>query len=435
MCVYQGDGLGGGGLCIGAGGLVNLSGNLSGKSKSAVQQRTEEVSELPVTRHEVSVYIGKRKVIWYEPAIIVVHASAKCASIVQFAKRIAIVYHILRHYERYFSGNSNGERIKRVGVVIVAHPKVLARLKYSRSWHRALIDALAYPGRPDLRRSAVLRFARSRFAGPPRVFVTSSFKAMSPDPRYRVAAHKWPVACLRRLAFGAASDTGFALEKAQYPQVPEVGVEKKKSKYADGEKFEDDDNQALRKALFKAVLFKNAPPARRRLVYVHRGRNRSFGTSDTARVERLLETLARSLGFTYTRLDADGLPVSAVLAGLGDAGLVVGIHGTTLLATQFLCAGSALVEIFPYKFVNTLYARRDAGDNVLYGSMKLSVGDDYVGKNDFATVEECQALSVRCRNWYRSDNRPLRFLAQDERVLAEIINRAANFVKMHTAKE
>lgn len=383
-------------ICASAGGLISLS-----RAKNAATERyTEENGDIPVLLRQDARYLNTRQIHWWEGGHIIINAGPKSASIVQFARRIIIAHHVMTHRENY--------GIPRLhSIIIIASPSVLRRLRYSRSWHRALLDTLSYPQRPDLRRRAALRFARRSVPPPyPRVLVLPSWKSLAPNTNPKT------IACFRNIAFASPPSQGFILQSNEFPR----STNEKSS-----------DIPKLRESVFHSILARRAPPARKRLVYVHRSRIRSFSPQSTARLERTLQDISRSFSFEYIRLDADGLPVSSILAALGDAGIVVGVHGTTLLATLFLAPGSAVVEILPYRFINDLYSR-SIDSEVSYSSHNLVNGDDYPALVDFGNVQECQVMSPRCRSWYRSDSRELRFGSADARAISKLISAATSYV-------
>ncbi len=360
---------------------------------------------MPIVLRQDASYLLGRRIHWWEGGHVLLHAGPKAGSIVQFARRVIAAHHLVVHRERYGLPRLHT-------VVVIAAPAVLRRLRYSRSWHRALLDALAYPLRPDLRRRAALRFAGRAVPPPyPRVLVLPAWRSLAPDTRPRT------VACFRSAAFAAPPARGFALAPHDYPRPARATRDPA-------------DAARLRDAVFRSVLARRAPPARRRLVYVHRARVRAFSPHAAARLERTLQDGARAAAFEYSRLDVDGLPVSSVLAALGDAGVVVGVHGTTLLATLFLAKGAGVVEILPYRFVNDLYSR-PPGSEVRYAAHTLLDGDEYPALIDFGNVQECQSMSPRCRAWYRSDSRQLRFGAADERSINKLLASATAHVIAH----
>lgn len=393
--------------CASAGGLVSLS---THSTSLGVERYAEESAEIPVHARLDATYLAKRRVHWWEGGVVLVHAGARCGSVVQFLRRVSAAYHAVRHMtSRYGSHRIHA-------VVIVAAPAVAQRLRFSRSWHRALLDALAWPGRADLRHRAAIRFARRVRPPPfPRVFVLPDWSHLAPQAAPHTPHHHRTVACFRTIAY-AAPGSALVMEPRDYPR-------------GFGEASPpENDLVTFRAALFQAILSRPAPPARRRIVYVHRARTRALTPSGVARLERCASAAARSAGFTYTRLNADGLPVTAMLAALGDAGVVVGVHGTTLLATSFLAPGAALVEILPYRYHNDLYARA-AGSSVSYSAHTLTSGLDFSGLADFGSATECQMVSPKCRTWYRSDSRALELVASDERHVAQLLMRATQSYK------
>lgn len=402
-------------------------------AQSAVQCASEEraAEEAAAVRasHAPHSWLARadssQRVHWWAGGTVVLRCDKSAgASAVQFVRRVLMAYHVRAHALRY------GLPL-RPAVVVVADRAHVRRLRFRRSWHHALLAALAYPRKPTFDRSTALAAA-----GVPNdaVSVLVGWRALAPDAAPHTSVKKRPIACFRHAAF-AAPGNRFSLERDAFPPAAhaDIAADDMRGVRERGEAARKDaDAVAFRNALFAAVLGKRAPPPRRRVVYLHRSRLRALSAPDgVRRLETLLRRVAASHGFEYGRVDMDGLPVSAVLAATGDAGVVVGVHGTTLLATLFLGAGSSIVEILPYRFSHTLYARAP-GCAVMYASHQLLHGKDYALISQFQSAAACQSASRRCRSWYRSDSRALAFREDDAGRVSGLVSRAMAHVIAHT---
>lgn len=367
------------------------------------------------------------RVHWWAGSTVIVRAGARAASPVQFARRVLAAHHVRAHAARYGLPNA-------ASVVLVADRAVARRMRFRRSWHHALLAALAHPRAPVFDRNVALAAAQND-ASEPAVAVLVGWRALAPDAAPRTPARKRPLACFRHAAF-AAPGSRFLLERAAFPKADPDAVADDDWRNARSDPTQvDADARAFRSAMFGAVVGRAAPPARRRVVYLHRTRVRAIEAPDgLGRLEHALSFAAIRQGFEYTRVDMDGLPVAAVLAAVGDAGVIVGVHGTTLLSTLFLASGSAIVEIMPYRFSHTLYARAP-GAPVMYSSHSLLKGDEYAALLHFTSPAECLAVSRRCRAWYRSDSRPLLFGERDARRVATLVQRGMEHVTEHIVSQ
>lgn len=359
---------------------------------------------------------SRGKVAWFEGASVVLRLGRRSFSVVQYAHRVLMLHHVLRHPARY------GLTSAPANVILVADEPVLRKIRFTKSWHHWLLAAVVHPNALRLQpaRQAIKEAGKVPAAGEIRVLTATAWAGLAPTDR------RTP--CMRQAVVASGLRATFFLERPAYPAVGPASAAA--DERATGTR-PDGDAAAFRAQVYAATGRAEAP-VKRRIVYLHRAHTRALEVAGSARLEGVLAERAHAAGFAYTLVDIEGLPFSSVLEAVGDAGVIVGVHGTQLLASLFLGRGAALVEILPYQFVQALYAR-PAGAAVKYASHSVVSGTDFVALYKYADAAACQTTSPQCRAWYRSDERPVAFGPLDAAKVGALVDRAIRHVTKHTA--
>lgn len=347
---------------------------------------------------------------WYEGSSVFIRLGPRCTSVVQFAHRVLMLHHVLRHAHMYGA-------VRLANVVIVADEVVAKKIRFRRSWHHWLLAAVVHPHKLIFSHSAASRLVSSSPPPPDvlRVFVPSG---MNNFARGKL------VPCFRHAILPGGFRSNFFLNVKAYPAATGVPL-------SDTHSAEGSDALPFRRKAYAAVGIHIAAVSRR-IVYLHRTRTRTLTEQGSALLDRVLKTAAQASGFSYEFLDIEGLQFGKVLNAVGNAGVVVGVHGTQMLSTLFLGKGTAIVEVFPYQFSNQLYGRYQGdGRNILYQSHSVARGSDFTDISKFPSLEACLAHSAQCRRWYRSDDREVQFVDVDAARMAVLVARATRHVDQH----
>lgn len=395
-----------------------ILGTLSTRRCVEIETENEQRADIADPEHKGNDWLETLqrddKIQWYEGETVFLSLSEKSRSVAHYSQRIFFLHHVLLHPQRYGMGRISN-------VVIVAHDEVARKIKFRKSWHFGLLAAIVHPNKPNFKYQDMKSLISEGVAAPGvlRVFVPSGFENLAKGRQ---------VPCFRRASVTSALHSQYLLTQDKYPGVAPHGIEStkgddavraaahKRGKYFDGAMF--------RKQVF-ASLDLDDPPPRKHLVYLHRAKGRVLSTAGQMRLEASLKEVASELGYKYEYIDLAGMSFSEQVDATSKASIAVGVHGMQLMASLFMPADGALVEIFPYKFWHDLYTN-GCGSGLSYQSMSLSEGTDFLELPKFKDgLESCVKESKDCRMWYRSDDRELELNDGDASEIQGMVRQAA----------
>lgn len=120
------------------------------------------------------------------------------------------------------------------------------------------------------------------------------------------------------------------------------------------------------------------PP--RRISYLLRspGSRRRLNVFGERALRSMLIRLSAEYGWNYTTTSFSGSQrLAAQVAAVRQTGVAVGVHGANLVNAQFLPAGGALFELFPFRYVRFYYmAGGNAGLRYSYHAAAAGVERD-----------------------------------------------------------
>lgn len=375
-----------------------------------LERDVESAGEIETVEHKAQSWLhdleNNKKILWFEGDTVFIRMSARCKSVPHFADRIFMLHHLLQHPERYGMGAISN-------VVIAADEDVARKIRYTKSWHHGLLAAIVYPNKLIYSHKEIRDMVPHlpSQAGQVRVFI--------PSGMWNIAKGKL-VPCFRRAALPGSVRKQFFLSEDVYPGEVKKNAVSSDTRYHDADVF--------RALLFQSLGYSTLPRVQKRLVYLHRPTTRSFTAGGVEILESKLREVTSANGFSYELVDVTGKTFPQQIEGVAGVGVVVGIHGTQMLNGLFLGGGAAMVEIFPYRFSNTLF-RNGSGAGVHYAKHEIVHGEEFAHIERFDSVEECLHLNADCRAWYQSDNRKLDFGMLDAAVMGELVEKSIIHVK------
>jgi hypothetical protein len=411
-----------------------ISGTLSARrcadTARDVESRAEIVAPELKSRAWLEALEKDDAVRWFEGETAFLTLSKKAIGVAHFAQRIFFLHHILMHPERY------GMR-RLTNVVIVADPAVVKKMKFRKSFHLGLLNAIVHPAKPlFVNKQAIKALSGARDPLAPGdlmgVFVSSSFDELSETAS--------STSCFRRAVIPGALYGAYLFTQERFPglNLHEIasgsgrddagGSDAPLSASKRGAHF---DGAMFRKQVF-ASLDRDEPLPKKRIVFLHRGSGprigRSLNRASSAVLEASLSEVAVELDYKYFSINVGSMSYGEQVLAVGDASIAVGVHGGHLLSTVFMAGeDAALVEVFPYRFWHALY-RDGCGSGLFYQSMSVSSGEDFAALNSDiyeGSLEKCVDESKECRLWYRSDDRQIDITAADASEIVRMVREAA----------
>ena len=346
------------------------------------------------------------KILWFEGDTVFVKLGPRAKSVQHFADRIFMLHHVLQHPERYGMGAV-------ANVVIAAHDEVAKKIKYTKSWHHGLLSAMVYPNKLMYSLDAVQQAVRS-VPGNPRVM-----RVFVPSDMWDIAKGKKEKPCFRRAALPGSVKGQFFMTEDVYPGVVDASS-RSSTRYRDADVF--------RTLLFQWLGHQGPPRIKKHILYLHREVTRTLTDEGLKLLKQTVREVAKETGFTCETLNVAGMTFPKQVEAVAGAGVVIGVHGTQMLNTLFLPAGSSVVELFPYRFVNNLF-RGGSGAGLSYRHHHVVHGEDFADLWKWGEVEECKRRSRGCRTWYQSDTRRLEFGELDAARVKKLLEEATRDVK------
>lgn len=385
-------------------------GTLSMSRCVELERDVEAVGEIEQVEHQPTSWLeGIEKdgnVLWFEGDTVFVRMTARCKSVTHFADRIFMLHHVLQHPERYGMGGVSN-------VVVAADEDVAKKIRYSKSWHHGLLKAIVHPNKILYNHKTVRELVTSvpRTPGEIRVFVPSGVWDLA---KGRL------VPCFRRAAVPGSVRSQFFLSEDLFPGVVDTGAETSATRFHDADVF--------RTMLFQSLEHEGPPRIKKEILYLHRATTRTFTDSGLDTLEAKLREMGAASGFAYRFLDVAGMTFPQQIEAVAGAGVVIGIHGTQMLNTLFLPAGSAILEIFPYGFSNKQF-QGGSGAGLHYAEYQLLQGEQFPQLSEFHGLENCLRVNKECRSWYQSDNRKLNFGLLDAAAAGNLVQQAITHVQ------
>lgn len=376
-----------------------------------LERDVEALGEIEQVEHKPTSWLeGVEKegnVLWFEGDTVFVRMTAKCKSVTHFADRIFMLHHVLQHPERYGMGGVSN-------VVVAADEDVAKKIRYSKSWHHGLLKAIVHPNKILYSHKTIRELVTSVPSAPGemRVFVPSDIWDLA---KGRL------VPCFRRAAVPGSVRSQFFLSEDLFPGVVEPNAETSATRFHDADVF--------RTMMFQSLGHDSPPKVKKEILYLHRATTRTFTDSGLDTVEAKLREIAAASGFAYRFLDVAGMTFPQQIEAVAGAGVVVGIHGTQMLNTLFLPAGSSILEIFPFGFSNKLF-QGGSGAGLHYAEYHLLQGEKFPQLAEFHGLENCIHVNKECRAWYQSDNRKLNFGLLDAAAAGNLVQQAIAHVQM-----
>jgi hypothetical protein len=405
--------------CAAYSNMHGIMGTISTRRCVEVERDLEHRAEIANPEHKTRDWLTglahDGKVQWYEGETVLMTLSAKASSVAHYAQRVFFLHHVLLHPSRY-----GLDRIS--NVVIIAEEEVARKIKFRKSWHYGLLAAIVHPNKP------VFRYAENRDAlnsptppGTLNVFVPTGLGNLAKGKQ---------IPCFRRAAIPGALRAQYLLTQDRYPGVLTHGIDAASTSHISGKYF---DGAMFRKQVY-ASLDRDEPPLRKRLIYLHRASGRALTAAGRATLEGALKSVSAEVSYDYAFIDLSGKTFQEQVDAVGGAGIAVGVHGMQLMATLFMPAAGALIEIFPYRFWHALYAD-GCGSGLSYQSLSLSKGEDHADVGKFGGLDACVSSSQACRLWYRSDDRPLALGDEDAAEVQRMVREAADGIARREAGE
>lgn len=379
-----------------------LLGVLSAGRCAELQRQVENAGDIESVEHRAASWLDglekEGKVLWFEGDTIFLRLSARCTAVSRFAERIFLLHHILQHPERYGLGAVSN-------VVIASHEDVARKIRYSKSWHHGLLTAVVYPAKPEYSLKALREQAPIKPGSP------SEVRVFAPNGLWAVSRGK-AVPCFRRAAVAGSVSGALLLAAERFPGV--VGAD------AAGQEGRFRDADVFRGLLFRSVGRSGPPGVARRLVYLHRSGTRMLSEDGLAVLEGKLREVAAGNGFEYRFVDVKGMNFAQQVDAVAGAGVVVGVHGTQMMNVLFLGKGAGVVEIFPYRFVNSVY-EGGSGAGLHYTRHSVVHGEEFGELEKFNGIDNCLRVSRECRLWYQCDRRSIEFGLLDAAAVASFV--------------
>lgn len=383
-----------------------------------LERHVEATAQVVPVEHKPQSWLEKLEqdgnILWFKGDAVLVRLTSRAVSISHFAARILMLHHIMQHPRRY--GLSHVSQ-----VVIAAHQDVTQKIHYSKSWQHGLLAAVVHPNTMIYSQSTLESLLAAKTSSPSdrvNVFVSDGAWAL---------ANTGKVPCFRRVAVAAPAQPQLFLQTGQYPGVVDAHTLNKSMSHEDADSF--------RRQLFASLGYPRSPAMKGRVVYLHRASTRTLNAQGLTLLQETLTAACNSGGLTYQLVDVSGLTFPQQVAAVAGAAVVIGIHGTQMLNTLFLPRRAAVVELFPYRFANEMFAQ-GSGAGLHYASYQVVHGADYGRLAEFSgNVEECRKLSGECRKWYQSDNRAISFETADAVAVRRLLDEAMQYVRGFIGKE